>query len=498
MTRFHISEDGMPRACNAKPGNCPIAGSAAHGDFDSVQDAMAFAEEYNAKAHERDAFLAHSKKTGDSMRQHSVESGLDDFAGLSPEEIEAALTNPGKPIQFAPDGSLLDSPSGTLQDPYDLAGLTGDQAKAYLLSKGYDPERIAKLEADFKGVPPEKDLSERALITAATVDLMVGPPQGHVRFSQDPHDDYSFSMSNFADVGLAVGMLQTQPDTGFIIPVKDPKASLSWMQVSNPANNVFLLQKNLGINRLFMPQTANSGVTGEARKKLDDVISYVEANKDVPTAQLMARPEFARLTEDISVKAADVAALQSGKFTTKDGREISKDDYVKKIEINGADWMAREFRESYGLTTEKVQYGNAELSQMKPTQSGISVLQVQGMAQGTINEYIRAINKEESEGRQITPARSQEILDSVMGKRTLVTEDGYIIDGHHGLAKAALLNSMIKNGSFGRQMRAAGLSVPEPTEAHLGVMKINMDGGQAFDAVTYWTESKGFPVSGMA
>lgn len=486
----------MPRECKATVGTCPL-GPAAHGEFNSMKEAMGFAEEYNAKSLEREAFLARSKKVGDMQRVTSQEANLDDFAHLTPEEIQEALSNPGTRIQFAADGSLLRPPTGTLQDPFDLAGLSGDEARSYLLSKGYDADKLAKLEADFKGVPPEKDLSERALITAATVDLMVGPPQGHVRFSQDPNDDYSFSMSNFAEVGMAVGMIDTDPKTGFLIPAKDPKAALSWMQVSNPANNVFQLQNHLGINRLFMPQTANKGVTDEAREKLNSAVSYIENNADKPLAEVMRNPEFVRMNTDLQLKPSDVKNIQEGNFTDKRGNARTKDEFVSSLEINGAEWMTRELRNDYGFTSSTTTYGRKELAGMKPTQSGISVLQVQGMAQSTVNDYVRAIRSEEEAGRQITPTRSQEILDSVMGKRTVVTDDNYIIDGHHGLAKAALLNSMISNGSFGRQMRSAGLAVPEPTEAKLGVLKMNMDGGQAFDVVTYWTGQKGFPVSGM-
>lgn len=501
MSKYHINDEGNPAICSADPNNpkakgCPYRADA-HGEFASIEEARAFAEEYVAKTEERNKFESLSRSSGDRMRKESKERKLDEFADLTPEEIADALQNPGTPIRFNEDGSLQTPPTGTLQDPFDLAELTPEQARSYLLSKGYSEERLAKLEADFKGVPPEPDLSGRALITAATVDLMVGPPQGHVRFSQDTSDNYSFSMSNFAEVGQTVGMIETDPKTGFLVPAKDPKAALSWMQVSNPANNVFQLQRHMGINRLFMPQTANSGVTGEARKKLDGLAEYIENNRHKSADAILADPEFRRLNSELQMKATDVRKLHAAEYGVKNGENLNREDFLNEMEVNGANWMARDMREKYGFRSTNETYGSAELSSMKPTQSGISVLQVQGMAQGTINSFVQRVKEEQDKGVAVTPEVSQQLFDSVMGKRTIVTEDGYIIDGHHGLAKAALINAMIRDGSLSRQLRTAGLDAPAPREARLGVMKLGMDGGQAFDAVTHWTEQNGFPVSGM-
>jgi len=50
MTRYHVSEDGLPRECGAKAGGCPFAEDA-HGDFETPQNARSFAEAYLAEKH---------------------------------------------------------------------------------------------------------------------------------------------------------------------------------------------------------------------------------------------------------------------------------------------------------------------------------------------------------------------------------------------------------------------------------------------------------------
>lgn len=53
MTRFHVSEDGVPRPCKAQAGACPLreadGSETAHGDFPNSNAAQAFAEAVNVK-----------------------------------------------------------------------------------------------------------------------------------------------------------------------------------------------------------------------------------------------------------------------------------------------------------------------------------------------------------------------------------------------------------------------------------------------------------------
>lgn len=52
MARYHVSTDGQPRPCTATKGACPLTDEAGaslpHGEFDSAEDARAFAEMANA------------------------------------------------------------------------------------------------------------------------------------------------------------------------------------------------------------------------------------------------------------------------------------------------------------------------------------------------------------------------------------------------------------------------------------------------------------------
>lgn len=496
MPRYHISPDGNPRPCGAVQGGCPY-GEEVHGDFNNDNDARAFAERYLERS--MGLFEENSRAAGRRAREASREDLAhgDDFRTLSEEEIRSALLNGGKPIAFNPDGTLADRPSGTLQDPIDLADMKPAQAESFLRTAGYSEEQISNLKQQFG------ELSDKALITAATAELMTGPPQRHVRFANDPDDNYSFSMTNFEEVGLSIGMLQSDPNTGFIVPVKDPKASLSWMQVSSPANNVFMIQEHTGTNRLYMPQTANKNVQGEARRKLELLANEME--KAGPNATI---PELARsnaavraLQRDLRVFSEELEAMKAGAYKDKNGNPISRDEFLSKVEVNGRDWMVRDLQQNLGISSSEESYGANELAAMKPTQSGISVLQVQGMANGTISKFGKRVLGEKDKLDKMNPSaraeRLQQLLDDSMGKATIVTQDNYILDGHHGLAKAALMNSALKNGTVARRLKAMGIDYPLPGEAHLPVVKLNMDGGQGFDAVTYWTEKNGFPVSGM-
>ncbi len=496
MTKYHISSDGTPRPCGADKGHCPY-GADVHGEFDSPNDARKFAEEYLERNHS--LFEANSRKAGQTAREASQfnRDGGDDFRSLNENQIREALLNPGSPIAFNEDGSLSTPPSGSLQDPIDLANLKPEEAERLLKAANYSDEQIANLKSEFG------ELSDKALITAATAELMTGPPQRHVRFSEDPDDNYSFSMTNFEEVGRAVGILQEDPNSGFIVPVKDPKAALSWMQVSNPANNVFMIQEHTGTNRLYMPQTANSGVAGEAGRKLNQ-LSEILSNSNGASIEELAKSngDFRRLQRDLRVEYKDLEKLRTGEYgNAKDGTPLTKEAYVSSIEVNGRDWMMRDLKQTIGVDSSEVSYGASELSGMKPTQSGISVLQVQGMANATIKKFGDRVNAERGALESMNPGeragRLQQLLSESMGKATIVTRDNYILDGHHGLAKAALMNSALANGTVARRLEKMGISFPLPSEARLPVVKLDMDGGQGFDALTYWTEKNGFPVSGM-
>lgn len=496
MTKYHISNDGEPRPCTAETGKCPY-GEEVHGEFNSPADARAFAERYLERS--IGLFEENSARAGREARTNSRRDAVhgDDFRELSEEQIKADLLNPGSPIVLNADGSLAGRPSGTLQDPIDLAQLTPADAERFLKSEGFSEEKIAQLKEHFG------ELSDRALITAATAELMTGPPQRHVRFSQDPDDNYSFSMTNFEEVGLAIGMLTSDPKTGFIVPVRDPKASLSWMQVSSPANNVFMIQENTGTNRLYMPQTANKGVQGEALRKLELLANVMEkAEKDQPlTAVAQSSPDFRELQRDLRVGSEELETLRSGNYRNKKGESISRAEYLSSIEINGRDWMVRDLKQNLGVNSSEESYGAEQLRAMKPTQSGISVLQVQGMTNATVKKFGERVLSEktklDSMNARARAERLQQLLDDSMGKATIVTQDNYILDGHHGLAKAALMNSALRNGTVARRLKAMGIDYELPSEAHLPIVKLNMDGAQGFDAVTYWTEKNGFPVSGM-
>lgn len=47
--RMHISANGRPAPCQANEGACPLGESTIHGDFNSVEDATGWAEEFHAK-----------------------------------------------------------------------------------------------------------------------------------------------------------------------------------------------------------------------------------------------------------------------------------------------------------------------------------------------------------------------------------------------------------------------------------------------------------------
>jgi len=495
MTKYHISSDGTPRPCSADKGHCPY-GAEVHGEFDTPNDARRFAEEYLER--NLGLFEANSRKAGQVAREQSQfnKDGGDDFRSLSEAQIREALLNPGSPIAFNEDGSLSTPPSGSLQDPIDLANLKPEDAERLLKANNYSDEQIANLKRDFG------DLADKALITAATAELMTGPPQRHVRFSEDPDDNYSFSMTNFEEVGLSIGLLQEDPNSHFIVPVSDPKAALSWMQVSNPANNVFQIQEHTGTNRLYMPQTANKNVQGEAGRKLA-LLSDIVGNSSSSIEDLAkSNGDFRRLQRDLRVEYKDLEKLRTGNYGNgRDGSPLTKEAYVASIEVNGRDWMVRDLKQTVGVDSSEESYGAAELKGMKPTQSGISVLQVQGMANATIKKFGDRVLAEKS-SLEALPAgeravRVQQLLNESMGKATIVTRDNYILDGHHGLAKAALMNSALSNGTVARRLEKMGVNFPLPSEARLPVVKLDMDGGQGFDALTYWTEKNGFPVSGM-
>lgn len=496
VPKYHISPDGNPRLCDANSGGCPY-GEDVHGEFDSPEGARAFAERYLERS--IGLFEENARAVGRRAREASrgdLAHG-DEFRELSESEIRESLLNPGKPVAFNADGSLADRPSGTLKDPIDLAAMTPAQAEVFLKTNGFSDEQIANLKSQFG------ELSDRALITAATAELMTGPPQRHVRFSNDPDDNYSFSMTNFEEVGLSIGMLQADPETGFITPVRDPKASLSWMQVSSPANNVFMIQDHTGTNRLYMPQTANKNVQGEALRKLEllaDEMAKADKNATIPDIA-RSSAKVRELQRDLRLPVEDLEALKNGDFKDRNGNSISRSEYLSKVEVNGRDWMVRDLKQNLGVTSSEESYGAAELAAMKPTQSGISVLQVQGMANATTKKFGQRVLSEKASLDAMRPqeraVRLQQLLDDSMGKATIVTEDNYILDGHHGLAKAALMNAALANGTVARRLKAMGVDYPLPAEAHLPIVKLNMDGGQGFDAVTYWTEKNGFPVSGM-
>lgn len=47
MTRYHLSEDGTPRTCDAKPGNCPLGEESPHTEASSLAEARNWAERAN-------------------------------------------------------------------------------------------------------------------------------------------------------------------------------------------------------------------------------------------------------------------------------------------------------------------------------------------------------------------------------------------------------------------------------------------------------------------
>ncbi len=495
MARYHLSPDGNPRVCGAVKGNCPY-GEDVHGEFENDEDARTFAERYLERS--IGLFEENSRSVGNRAREASRADAThgDDFRELSEAEIKDSLLNPGTEVVFNADGSLADRPSGTLKDPIDLAKMTPANAEAFLKTAGYDEAKISKLKDDFG------ELSDRALITAATAELMTGPPQRHVRFSDDPDDNYSFSMTNFEEVGRSIGILEQDPNTGFIVPVKNREASLSWMQVSSSANNVFMIQEHTGTNRLYMPQTANKNVQGEALRKLELLAKHMEDNKGKSVAEIAREDaDVRRLQRDLRLDMATLEAIKEGNYTDKNGAPVSKEKFLSKVEVNGRDWMVRDLKQNMGVNSSEESYGASQLAAMKPTQSGISVLQVQGMANATIKKFGERVNSEKAELQRMNAGaraiRLQQLLDDSMGKATIVTSDNYILDGHHGLAKAALMNSALANGTVARRLRGMGIDFPLPAEAHLPIVKLDMDGGRGFDAVTYWTEKNGFPVSGM-
>lgn len=49
MAKFHIARNGKPAACKAEAKACPLGSDTPHGEFDSVQAATAWAEEFHSK-----------------------------------------------------------------------------------------------------------------------------------------------------------------------------------------------------------------------------------------------------------------------------------------------------------------------------------------------------------------------------------------------------------------------------------------------------------------
>lgn len=86
MPKFHISNDGQPRECEATVQECKLGG-VPHGEFGNLQEARAWAEAVLAKQHGAIPVLG---------RKGSASSHLPDLGPLKKELLEPANGNTGK------------------------------------------------------------------------------------------------------------------------------------------------------------------------------------------------------------------------------------------------------------------------------------------------------------------------------------------------------------------------------------------------------------------
>ena len=160
-----------------------------------------------------------------------------------------------------------------------------------------------------------------------------------------------------------------------------------------PGTNIFG-GGNLGVNRIDMPQTAGK-----------------------PNA---------------SGKAHELLKSQQQAYITKRRLEDADDDEIKQEmrdggmnEINLSDQYEQALLDK-GIQLEYSTIPDQDLSNLKATQDFIDGSKIYGMAMGYYAKYERT-------GRTGGP------------KESIVTTDGYVVDGHHGWAAVVMYNKLVDN-----------------------------------------------------
>lgn len=158
-----------------------------------------------------------------------------------------------------------------------------------------------------------------------------------------------------------------------------------------PGTNIFG-GGNLGVARIDMPQTAGKPVAGG--------------------------------------RAAELLRSQQQAFITQRRLEGADDDTIKAEmrsagmnEINLSDQYEQALRDK-GIQLEYSSVQESELSNLKATQDFIDGSKIYGMAMGYYAKYQRT-------GAVGTP------------KPSIVTTDGYVVDGHHGWAAVVMYNKLV-------------------------------------------------------
>lgn len=120
MTKFHMSDDGVPRECDAKI-RCPLGDDTPHGEFSSPEEAQAWAEtvletqaaDYMAGISKNDTPRSDTEINGDTLdilvgNAEALSWEMEEYAGGDIEEVEEARSSPHKKRNDLPINAVYD------------------------------------------------------------------------------------------------------------------------------------------------------------------------------------------------------------------------------------------------------------------------------------------------------------------------------------------------------------------------------------------------------
>lgn len=152
MTKFHISAAGDPAPCKAVQGKCPLGDSTAHGEFESKDDARAWAEDFVSKLY--GGGLASTSKSEPATPQSFVTEASHTVTGLdiTVDEKDVAADGRLKDPDVFPNIRYERVPDETSSSGWPQWKLYGSEEdlKSYLEMNEYDTSEGVQYD-EFNG-----------------------------------------------------------------------------------------------------------------------------------------------------------------------------------------------------------------------------------------------------------------------------------------------------------------------------------------------------------